>query len=235
MSFGNRILVIDDSRFMLETLGQILQPHFSTILSASSYQEAAAQLQQNRDIDVIICDAILPDGSGIQLLEQIASGPNPKPKMLLMTGQFSDTDSERAASLGAMGYLKKPILIGDVRAHLAAVRVPESRASRHRTLARAWLIDPVRRERLLAFDIHDLSATGAKLDTAGPLPIGSEVEFVISSGDESNVIRARATVVRTDEPSWLSTGGTAVHFDWVESLEKLKQLIGADHAVAAHV
>jgi CheY-like chemotaxis protein len=235
MLLGNRILVVDDSRFMLEALGQILQPHFSTILFASSYREVAAQLQQNPDTDVIICDVILPDGSGFQLLEKVASGPDPKPRVLLITGRFSEADSKRAISLGAIGYLKKPILIGDVRAHLKAVQVPECRAPRHRTLARAWLIDPESRERLLAFDIHDLSATGAKLDTAGPFLIGSKLEFEIAFGDESDVVRVKATVVRADEPSWLSTGGTAVHFDWVESPEELKKLAGTDHAVATHV
>jgi len=213
---------------MLEALGQILRPHFATMLFANSYQDALQQLQENPSTDIIISDVVLPDGNGFKLLEHVANAPDPKPRVLLITGRYSEADRERAVSLGAIGYLKKPIFIEDVRARLAASPPPEGRATRCRTLATIWLVDPSRRERLLAFNLHDISMTGARLDTAGPFSIGTELEFEIAFNDEGDAIRARGTVVRVDKPSWLGAGGTAVHFDWVESPEKLSQLLGDD-------
>jgi len=40
MRLGQRILVIDDSRCMLEVLGQILRSHCSTLLFSSTYRDA---------------------------------------------------------------------------------------------------------------------------------------------------------------------------------------------------
>ncbi|HEY5656378.1 MAG TPA: response regulator, partial [Myxococcota bacterium] len=73
MRLGNRILVVDDSRCMLEVLGQILRPHCSTLLSARTYCDAAQQLKQEPEPDVVICDVLLPDGNGFDLLEEIAA------------------------------------------------------------------------------------------------------------------------------------------------------------------
>ena len=109
MLLGDRILVVDDSRLMLEVLGRVLGPHCSRMFFASSYREALQQFEQNVGIGTVICDVILPDGNGFQLLEQLASAPNPMPKVLLITARWVENDRQRALALGAVGYLPKPI------------------------------------------------------------------------------------------------------------------------------
>ncbi len=233
MLLGDRILVVDDSRLMLEVLGRVLGPHCSKMFFASSYRDALQELEQHPGIGTVICDVILPDGNGLQLLEQLASASEPMPKVLLITAQWVEDDLQRALTLGAVGYLPKPISLRDIRTALLMPNSPRVRDSRHRTLARAWIVDPERRERLLCLGIHDISATGALLDTTGPLPVGTVLEFeIVYSEDEA--VRARGTVVRVQEPSWLDAGGAGVHFDWVESTQRLNELIRGHDLIPAH-
>ena len=224
MLLGDRILVVDNSRFMLEVLGRVLAPHCGKMLLASSYRDALRELEQNPDIGAVICDVNLPDGNGFQLLEQLASGSEPMPKFLLMTAHESEDDRQRAQSLGATAYLPKPISLHNIRTALVMPDDPNPRGSRRRTLAKAWIVDPERRERLVWLGIHDISATGALLDSTGALPVGTKLEFEIVYS-EDQAVRAKGTVVRVQDPSWLDAGGTAVHFDWVESVQRLTEFM----------
>ncbi|HEY5658946.1 MAG TPA: response regulator, partial [Myxococcota bacterium] len=223
MLLGGRVLVVDDAPFMLEVLGEILRPHFTHVLTASTYREALEVIEQGSVIDVIISDVILPDGNGFKLLEKVYNAPAPKPEVLLITARWEEADSRRAEELGALGYLRKPISIRELRTCLAAAPEIQVRKARQRTLARIWVVDPERRERLLSFEIHDISETGTLLDTTGPLPVGTSLEFEIVYGKDE-VIRGRGKIVRVQEPSWLSASGSALRFEWIEAPEKLSRL-----------
>jgi hypothetical protein len=61
---------------------------------------------------------------------------------------------------------------------------------------------------------------------------GAELEFEIVCNDDK-LIRARGTVVRVQEPSWLNAGGTAVRFDWIDSPARLDQMIRGNPGAAA--
>ena len=78
MLLGGRVLVVDDAPFMLEILGELLRPHFTHVLLASTYREGLEKIEQGSVIDVIITDVILPNGNGFKLLEQIYNAPAPK-------------------------------------------------------------------------------------------------------------------------------------------------------------
>jgi len=224
MLLGRRVLVVDDAPFMLEVLKNILRSYFSEIITASSYQEALAKIDQYPTLEVIITDVILPDGNGFKLLERVDFGLEPRTHVLLITARWNEADNQRAKDLGALGYLPKPFSVRDLRAALSEATPRPPRAERRATLAKTWVVDPGNREHLLSFGIHDISETGALLDTAGPLPVGSELEFEIVDGDRE-AIRGRGKIVRVQEPSWLNVAGSAVHFEWIDSRPKLTQLI----------
>jgi CheY-like chemotaxis protein len=224
MRLGNRILVVDDSRCMLEVLGQILRAHCSTLLFAATYRDALQQLQQDPEIDGVICDVVLPDGDGFDLLAEIAGKLDPLPKFLLITARWAEDDRRRAMDLGAIGYLPKPVSLQDIRNALSIPVHPRARDARQPTSLKARVVDPERREQLLSFDIHNISTSGMLLDTKGPLPVGTELEFEIAhAGGE--LVRGRGSVVRVQESSWFDASGSAIRFDWIESLEQLTQLI----------
>lgn len=224
MLLASRALIVEDSRCMLDVLAYLLRAHVGEVLTAATYQAAVEQLEKHADIDLVICDVILPDGNGFQLLEHLGSAPGPAPRLLLVTARWAEDDWHRALSMGAIGYLPKPISLKEIRTAVSMPAKPRVRESRLRSLAVAWVLDPVHRERLICLNLHNISATGALLDTSGPIPIGTEFELEIVLG-EGRPVRARGTVVRVQEPSWLDAGGTAVHFDWVESPKRLTEII----------
>jgi CheY-like chemotaxis protein len=238
MLLGRRVLLVEDAQFMLEALGQILRPHFTKVVTAACYTEAVDKLERDLSIDIVISDVVLPDGNGFKLLEHIAAAPPPRPNVLLMTARWSEADHQRAMDMGAIAYLHKPISVRELRDSLTTYRMPHDREVRKRTLATAWVVDPEMRERLLSFDIHDISMSGALLDTSGPLPVGTALEFEIVRADDPEgreAVRGRGTVVRVQEPSWLNAGGSAVHFDRIESRDRLEKLVGENARTGPHI
>jgi hypothetical protein len=129
--------------------------------------------------------------------------------------------------------LQKPLSIQEIRSCLVNPATHQARDPRHRTLASVWVIEPTQRARLLWLGVHDISVTGALLDTAGPLPVGTSLELEIVANHD-DPIRVRGTVVRTQAPSWLSPGGAGVHFEWVEFPTRLSQLIASHEPAPAH-
>ena len=167
---------------------------------------------------------MLPDGNGFDLLAEIAGKLESPLKFLLITARWAETDDQRARDLGAVGCLPKPVSLQDIRRALAVPAKPRPRDERQRTTLKARVVDPQRGERLLSFEIHNISTSGMLLDSKGPLPLGGELEFEITHG-EAAPVRGRGTVVRVQQPSWLDAGGSAVRFDWIESLERLAELV----------
>jgi CheY-like chemotaxis protein len=223
MQLAQRILVIDDSRCMLQLLGQILKSHCRELRFADSCATARQQLEQDPEIDLVICDVMLPDGNGFDLLQEIAGVREPLPRFLLITARWAEADGQRARDLGAVAYLSKPVSLQDIRNALASGEI-RPREPRRRTTLRARVVDPEHREQQLSFEIHNISTSGMLLDTKGPLPMGAELEFeIVHAGSE--LVRGRGTVVRAQQPSWLDVSGCALRFDWIESLERLAELI----------
>lgn len=232
MQLAQRILVIDDSRCMLQVLGQILKSNCSALLLAGSYADALQHLERDPEIDLVICDVMLPDGNGFDLLAEIAGKLDSLPKFLLITARWTEADRQRARDLGAIAYLPKPVSLQNIRSALATSGNLRPREGRLRTTLEAQIVDPRRREQLLCFDIHNISTSGMLIETKGPLPVGTELEFEIVHG-EGEPVRGRGTVVRMQEPSWFDAGGCALRFDWVESLERLAELISRADRIPA--
>lgn len=225
MPLGHCALVVDDTRLMLEVLRQVLHTHFNEILTAESYREAVRHLDARPIIDTVVTDVYLEDGNGFQILDKLENDGRTDARVLFVTARWNEVDQQRALDRGAVGYLSKPVSMADIRGALSSCRYSGPRNRREPTLARIWLIDSERRERLLSFGIHDISSSGALIDTTGPLPVGTELEFEIVHREDEGVIRVRGTVVRVQEPSWVNPGGAAVRFDWIDSPQSLAQLV----------
>ena len=84
-------------------------------------------------------------------------------------------------------------------------------AKRWRCAGKAYLVDAQSDEfSSLAWDVYNISPTGAFLETKGPLPIGSELRLLLELGGRRAEITGR--VVRVQEPSWLDVGGVGITF-----------------------
>ncbi len=72
----------------------------------------------------------------------------------------------------------------------------------------------------LAWDIRNVSLTGAFLETKAPLPVSTELHLALALGSATG--RVKAEVVRVQEPSWRCVGGVGIVFsDFGKGTEQL--------------
>lgn len=69
---------------------------------------AARKAATDRDFDLVILDLRLPDGSGLGLLRDFARA-GCGPTVVIITAHSDEATKDEARSLGAAGYLEKPI------------------------------------------------------------------------------------------------------------------------------
>ena len=208
------ILVVDASVTARETLRTLLIPHCRRVLTATGARDAMDGIASDDSIGLVLCDAVLPEQSGFEVLRFARHLPAHKPEVVLVSPWWIPADAQRAADDGALGYLVRPLSLRDI-ARLWKMRAIRAQGlpprMERRPLAKVWLMDPVERGRtVLCWDLYDISTSGAFIETRGPLLIGSELHLEIIFGKES--VRAQARVVRVQEPSWMHVGGVGVVF-----------------------
>lgn len=103
---GLTVLVVEDSRFACEALRLMCIKSGARIRRADSLMAARRHLRTYRPGAVIV-DIGLPDGSGQELIEELA---NASPRVEVLLASSGDPDASRdAANAGADGFLAKPI------------------------------------------------------------------------------------------------------------------------------
>jgi CheY-like chemotaxis protein len=208
-----KVLVVDDSAVFRELMSTLFQPYCEGVLTAESACEAIACIDGQDDLDLVVCDVVMDDGDGLSVLEHVSRLPQPKPQIVLATAYDNTSDRERAGQLGAAGYLPKPTTMRQILATLEPERHAERRLSnpRWRCIGTATLIDPdSRTTAAIAWDVYNISARGAFLETKGPLPAGSEFQLAMELGGHKFQVRAR--VARVQEPNWMNIGGVGIEF-----------------------
>ena len=216
------ILVVDASETARETLRTLLIPHCRRVLTATSGREAMDAIERDDGLGLILCDAVLPEQSGFEVLRFVRQLPARKPEVILVSPWWIPADAQRAEDEGALGYLVRPLSLRDI-ARLWKMRTTKAQGlpprMERRPLAKVWLMDPFERGRtVLCWDLYDISTSGAFIETRGPLLIGSELHLEIIFGKES--VRTRARVVRVQEPSWMHVGGVGVIFTEIDAVSR---------------
>jgi DNA-binding NtrC family response regulator len=103
----NSVLIVDDDRAIRENLARYLSDNYVTYI-ASNGREAIAQINENRDIEVILSDLKMPEMDGLELLEKVQ--PTNQDIIVIFVTGFSTIESAvNAMRKGAYDYLTKPI------------------------------------------------------------------------------------------------------------------------------
>lgn len=76
------------------------------VSSAGSLAEGRTEMQKSEP-DLVLCDLMMPDGSGIDLLREIQIH-NPKIPVIMITGDTSHKSAVEALKAGAYDYIGKP-------------------------------------------------------------------------------------------------------------------------------
>jgi CheY-like chemotaxis protein len=214
----SKLLVIAESPVFREVLGGVLGSHADQVLTAASARLGRQRIAEHPDISLVLSETTVSDGDGLRLLEYVASLGDPKPAVILLAARPSEEEASRAANMGAIGYLEKPISLQEIyRLWKETEGTTQETARRVRSLGRALLIDPSDPEAgrngvsHLAWEIRNLSLTGAFLETKAPLPISTELHLALVLGSATG--RVKAQVVRVQEPSWRCVGGVGIIFN----------------------
>jgi DNA-binding NtrC family response regulator len=117
------ILIVEDEQLVRWSLVKRLEGIGHDVLQAESIAEASAHLERAAP-DLVILDLSLPDGNGLDLMERSRELLHGSP-VLVMTAVGDAADAARAAWLGALEFLTKPV------AHEAMVRMVTQHLDRH--------------------------------------------------------------------------------------------------------
>lgn len=110
-----KILIVEDDRMLNCGIALSLANH--EILQAFSIKEAESKV--NPDVDLIILDINLPDGSGIDFCKKIReTGSVP---IIMLTANDMEIDIVTGLESGADDYITKPFSLAVLRARVNAV------------------------------------------------------------------------------------------------------------------
>jgi len=100
-----RILLVEDHEDTNRSLTSLLRRRGYEVKSALTFQ-SAIKLSAEEEFDVLISDLGLPDGSGIDLIQKLASKP---PLGIALTGFGMEQDIRKSREAGFHHHLVKPI------------------------------------------------------------------------------------------------------------------------------
>lgn len=101
----NKILIIDDEPTIRMLLSRILELEGYEVLKAKDRATALYTLKNN-EVQVVLCDVFLPDGNGVDMVEELQQLV-PAAKIILLTAHGNIPDGVQAIKNGAFDYIVK--------------------------------------------------------------------------------------------------------------------------------
>jgi len=102
-----RALVIEDDREMANLLKRIIGNKFSFDVEVAYDCATARRRFLEQDFDIITLDYRLPDGAGLDLLDEITEGGLDHPPVIMVTGHGDEETAARSFRSRASGYVVK--------------------------------------------------------------------------------------------------------------------------------
>ena len=107
------ILIVDDDRILSEQLCRFLTNEGFQAKGVRSIKEATVELEQN-SFSLVVTEANLPDGNGLEFLETIKRD-YPQTVSLILAGRGTIEEAVKAIKAGAHDYLVKPVVDDELR------------------------------------------------------------------------------------------------------------------------
>jgi CheY-like chemotaxis protein len=113
-----RILLVEDHRDTRHTLSRLLTHFGHEVLTADNIN-SALEIMASGDIEVLLCDIGLPDGTGYEV---VAQARRDRPiKSVAITGFGTEEDIRRSKEAGFDFHLVKPVDLHELRTVLDQV------------------------------------------------------------------------------------------------------------------
>ncbi len=105
---SRKIFIIDDSSVVIMSLRQILEMEGFSVESAKDGLEALTRIRKGFKPDLVITDVNMPNMDGIEFIKNARTILKFTP-ILVLTTESTSSKREEAKSLGATGWLVKPV------------------------------------------------------------------------------------------------------------------------------
>jgi len=103
-----KILIIDDSATVRETLGSTLLDAGYAVSKAASGEDALSQVSSD-NFDLLMTDLNMPGMNGINLISEVRKIPGRRfTPIIILSGEPAEKKRKECLSAGASGYLQKP-------------------------------------------------------------------------------------------------------------------------------
>ena len=114
MKSGKRFFIVDDDPITVELLTRIIEMEGHTVKSTTTSSNAMKQILEWRP-DCVLLDIMMPDVDGLELCKMLRRQPTlENTKIVMVTGKTYEIDRSRAFTLGADGYITKPVSATDL-------------------------------------------------------------------------------------------------------------------------
>jgi two-component system response regulator PilR (NtrC family) len=110
---ASRILVVDDEKSIQEFLRLLLVEGGYEVTTASSMEEGRKTFFED-SFDLVLCDIIMPDGNGLDLLQEMKAH-NIRSSVIMMTAYTSTKSAIDAMKRGAYDYISKPFDVEELK------------------------------------------------------------------------------------------------------------------------
>lgn len=114
-----KILIIEDEPSLRELIQRSLEKERYVVEAAADFQSGLRKIE-DYDYDCVLLDIMLPDGNGLNLLEQLKK-MRKRENVIIISAKDSLDDKVQGLELGADDYLPKPFHLAELNARIKSV------------------------------------------------------------------------------------------------------------------
>jgi len=122
-----KLLLVEDDLPLAELIAQYLTKH-SIKVSLALNAESAKIITSEKSFDIIVCDVMLPDGNGFNLIKELLKKQSVP--VIFLTALSDDDSHIKGLDVGAADYIAKPVnpsvLLAHIKANLRKVQTANS-------------------------------------------------------------------------------------------------------------
>ena len=107
------LLIVDDEASLRDILTIVFEEEGWQVEAAGSLAEARTAIARNEP-DLVLCDLMVPDGSGIDLIREVKAS-NPSVAFIMITAHTSTKSAVEALKAGAFDYIAKPFDLEELK------------------------------------------------------------------------------------------------------------------------
>ena len=114
-----KILIVEDEPALRELIQRSLEKERYVVEVAADFNSALCKIE-DYDYDCVLLDIMLPDGSGLDLLEKLKA-MHKRENVIIISAKDSLEDKVLGLELGADDYLPKPFHLAELNARIKSV------------------------------------------------------------------------------------------------------------------